>query len=123
MGNPAMTDISGPAPARYHSLVVVVLTRLVALFGLTPYALVALGLRLVMARVFFLSGQSKINGPSVPLRLNIQGLEYTVVLPATIKPQTFQMFETQYAGLPISPDLAAYLFSYAEFVMPICLVL
>jgi putative oxidoreductase len=97
--------------------------KLVAMCAMIPYALVAVGLRLVIARAFFISGQSKIDGPSIPLRLNIADVEFTVVLPAQIKPETFQVFETQYAGLPMSPDLAAYLFSYAEFLLPICLVL
>ena len=41
--------------------------------GVIPYALVALGLRLVMARVFFLSGQAKIEGPVIPVHLNVPG--------------------------------------------------
>jgi putative oxidoreductase len=89
-----------------------------------PYALVALGLRLIMARVFFLSGQAKIEGPrSIPIRPGIGDLEFTVILPAEIKDATFRMFEAQYADLPFSPVVAAYLFTYAEFVLPICLVL
>jgi putative oxidoreductase len=89
-----------------------------------PYALVALGLRLIMARVFFLSGQAKIEGPrSIPIRPGIGDLEFTVILPAEIKDATFRMFEVQYADLPIAPVVAAYLFTYAEFVLPICLVL
>jgi putative oxidoreductase len=83
-----------------------------------PYALVAFILRLLMARVFFFSGQTMITGPSIP----IMG-DFSVILPAQIKDSTFQLFETQYAGLPISPTTAAVLFTYAEFVLPICLVL
>jgi putative oxidoreductase len=86
-----------------------------------PYALVALGLRLVMARVFFLSGQSKIEGPALPL--HVGGLDFAVTLPARIKDATFEMFASQYAGLPVAPPVAATLFTYAEFVLPICLVL
>jgi putative oxidoreductase len=33
------------------------------------------------------------------------------------------MFGTQYADLPVPPAVAAALFTYAEFVLPICLVL
>ena len=33
------------------------------------------------------------------------------------------MFETQYANLPLPPAFAAELWSYAEFVLPLCLVL
>ena len=41
--------------------------RIVAVCGMIPYALVALVLRLVVARDFFLSGQAKAVGPAVPL--------------------------------------------------------
>ena len=32
-----------------------------------PYALVVLGIRLVVARLFFLDGQARIDGPRVPI--------------------------------------------------------
>jgi putative oxidoreductase len=118
-----MTDVAARPAPRPRSITGFIINKLVALCAVIPYALVALLLRFVMARVFFLSGQSKIDGPTIPIALNIRGLEFTVVLPAQIKPETFQMFETQYSALPFSPTLAAYLFTYAEFVLPICLVL
>jgi putative oxidoreductase len=96
---------------------------LVWLGARSVYALLALGLRLVMARVFFLSGQTKIEGPGVPIQWPAGGVDLSVTLPAAIKETTFQLFETQYADLPIAPAAAAYLFSYAEFVLPICLLL
>ena len=100
------------------------MSKFVAFCAAVPYALVALALRLIMARVFFLSGQAKIEGPrSIPFRPGIGDLEFSVILPAGIKDTTFQMFEAQYAGLPVAPAVAAYLFTYAEFVLPICLVL
>jgi putative oxidoreductase len=77
----------------------------------------------VIARVFFFSGQAKIDGPVIPVHLHIRDLEFSVILPAQIKDSTFQMFEAQYANLPISPPVAAIVFTYAEFVLPICLVL
>jgi len=86
-----------------------------------PYALVALALRLVMARMFFLDGQTRIEGPRLPL--NVQDFDFTVVLPLHVKAETFTAFLTQYAALPAPPMLAAYLVSYAEFILPICLVL
>ena len=103
-------------------------SRVGAFFAALLYALVALGLRLVMARVFFLSGQAKIEGPELPIHLsipnaNLPALDFTVILPTAIKASTYQMFETQYAGLPIPSTVAAVLFTYAEFVLPICLVL
>ena len=118
-----MTDI--PArPARSRSIVALIIDKLIALCAVIPYALVALGLRFVMARVFFLSGQSKIEGPRVPINLNLRGFdELSIVLPAEVKASTFRLFETDYASLPIPPTVAAYAFTYAEFVLPICLML
>jgi hypothetical protein len=45
-----------------------IIDKLVRLCALAAYALVGLGLRLVMARVFFLAGQAKIEGPRVPIQ-------------------------------------------------------
>ena len=69
------------------------------------------------------SGQAKIEGPGVPIQWPAGGVDLVVTMPAAIKETTFQLFETQYADLPIAPAPAAYLFSYAEFVLPICLLI
>ncbi len=116
-----MTDIAARATPGSRSLIALIVEQLVAVCAVVPYALVGLGLRLVMARVFFLSGQAKIDG--LTLRITIRDVDFWVVLPTQIKSSTFQMFETQYAHLPIPPTITAYLFTYAEFVLPICLVL
>jgi putative oxidoreductase len=107
---------------RSSSFIAIALDKLVLLCGVVPYALVGLGLRLLIARVFFLSGQPKISGPEIPISL-FKGAEFTIVLPAEIRPETFELFQTQYAALPMPPAVAAYLFSYVEFVLPVCLVL
>jgi putative oxidoreductase len=86
-----------------------------------PYAIVAIGLRLVMARVFFLDGQTKVEGPRVPL--NLHDFDLSVVLPLQVKAETISTFLTHYAALPLPPVLAAYAVSYAEFVLPIMLVI
>jgi putative oxidoreductase len=115
-----------PPPARSRSIIATIVAKLVAVCAGIPYALIALGLRFVIARVFFLAGQGKIEGPVIPINLNIPNLpemDVSIVLPTGIKPETVQMFETQYANLPVSPTLLAYLFTYAEFVLPICLVI
>lgn len=104
-------------------MIALAIDRLVALCAAVPYAVVALGLRLIMAGAFFPSGQAKIAGPAIPFHLNVLNLDFSVVLPAAIKDATFAMFQTQYANLPIPPAAAAYLFTYAEFVLPICLVI
>ncbi|MGH6789378.1 MAG: DoxX family protein [Pseudolabrys sp.] len=86
-----------------------------------PYALVGLGLRLVMARLFFFDGQTRIDGPRVPL--NVRDFDLSVVLPLHPKLDTFTAFMTKYATVPVSPVIGAYLLSYAEFLLPIMLVL
>lgn len=107
--------------ARQRSFTGMAVDSFVSACSFIPYALVALALRLVMARVFFLDGQTRIEGPRVPL--NVQDFDFTVVLPLHVKAETFTAFLTQYPALPVAPTLAAYLVSYAEFILPICLVL
>lgn len=89
--------------------------------ALVPYALVALALRLVMARAFFLDGQTRIVGPRFPI--DVHGFDFSVVLPLGLNPESVSAFFTQHAMLPLPPVLAAYAVSYAEFLLPIMLVL
>jgi putative oxidoreductase len=107
--------------ARPRSLTGMAVDSFVSACSFIPYALVALALRLVMARVFFLDGQTRIDGPRVPL--NVYDFDFTVVLPLHVNAETVTAFLTQYVTLPMPPMLAAYLVSYAEFILPICLVL
>lgn len=86
------------------------------------YAPVGLALRALIARVFFQSGQEKILGPTLSLPLP-DGTAFSFVLPQDLKPSTFDLFETQFTALPFPPVVAAYVFTYAEFLLPICLVL
>jgi putative oxidoreductase len=118
----AVSMIGAVPTPRSSSFMGWVVTSLVWFCTLIPYALIAFGLRFVVARVFFLSGQTMIDGPAIPLGGAGRDLSVSIILPAEIKDATFQIFQTQYAGLPMSPAVAAYLFSYAEFVLPICLV-
>src|SRR3954468_6164298 len=107
------STIAGAAPEQAASLPAIrggVADTLVWLCARSVYALLALGLRLVMARVFFLSGQARIEGPGVPIQWPAGGGRLSGALPAAIKETTFQLFETQYAELPIAPVPAAYLF-------------
>jgi putative oxidoreductase len=109
---------------------------LIAACAALPYAVVALALRLVMARIFFLDGQTRIEGPRVPLSvpdalLTIPGLksislpklDIALILPAQVKGETVATFLTQYAALPLPPMVGAYALSYAEFILPIMLVI
>jgi putative oxidoreductase len=130
-GSVALNPSGGPIPAaamdvkpvaRSGSIIAWFLASLVALCALVPYGLVAFGLRFVMARVFLLFGQPMIDGPSVPLAWFGPQYFFSVTLLAEIKAATFELFATQYAALPLPPTVAAYIFAYGLFVLPICLV-
>jgi putative oxidoreductase len=108
--------------ARNRSFIASIVDSFVLACAFVPYALVALVLRLVIARVFFLSGQTMITGPRVPV--NVQDFfSFSVVLPFEVKASTFDMFLTHYSAVPMPPVIAAYLASYASFVLPLMLVL
>jgi putative oxidoreductase len=110
-------------PAHSRSGVARVVGGLVALCAHLLYALVGLGMRLLMARVFFLSGQGMIEGPTVPF-WTFGGIpNFSMILPVELKDAALQAFTAQYAALPIEPTTAAYLFAYAQFVFPICLAI
>jgi putative oxidoreductase len=83
-----------------------------------PYALVALALRLLMARVFFLDGQARVDGTPVPLTW--RDFEFSVVLPLQLKADAAAVF----ANIPhLPPVLTAWFVAGAEFALPILLVL
>jgi putative oxidoreductase len=97
---------------------------------IVPYTVVALVLRLIMARVFFFDGQSKILGIPVPVSLpdqvqgfSLKAFNFSVLVPVDVAPGTIGLFMTKFAASPIPPVLAAYVVSYAEFILPIMLVL
>lgn len=106
---------------RSRSVVGLMVDGFVGACSLLPYALVALALRLTLARVFFLDGQSRIDGPRVPL--TVQDFNFSALLPAQVKAETLTAFLTNVPPLPVPPALAAHVVSYAEFALPILLVL
>ena len=96
--------------------------------GVVPYALVALALRLVIARVFFLAGQTMIEGPRVALTppapvSQYLPFEWSFVVPTGVKAETFAMFANQFSAVPVPPTIGAYLVSFAQFLLPVLLVL
>ncbi len=91
-----------------------------AISALLPYALIGLVLRLLMAQVFFLSGQGMIEG--LVYRLDLQVFDLSVTVPTGVKESTYLMFDKM-ANLPLPSWFAAPVVSYAEFILPICLVL
>lgn len=117
-GEPETQEIR---PAGRRSALGIVVDSFVAACAFIPYALVGLALRLVMARLLFLDGQTRIEGPLVPL--NVPNFDFTVVVPMQVKAESFTALVSQLAPLPVPPAIAAYLVSYGEFVLPILLVL
>ena len=115
------TDAVASPPS--GSIIASFVDKLVRLCAVVPYALIAIGLRFVMARVFFVPGQTKVEGPVIPFNWVARGVDFSVTLPSEIKDATLQALQVQYANLPMPPMVAAYLFTYAEFVLPLCLVL
>jgi putative oxidoreductase len=109
------------ATRRSRSIVSRAVDSFVSACSFIPYALVALVLRLMMARLLFVDGQVRVEGPRVPL--HVQDFDLSVVLPLHVKSETVTAFFTQYAALPLPAVVAAYLVSYAEFILPICLML
>jgi putative oxidoreductase len=115
---------------RSRSVIGLTVDSFISACSFVSYSLVALGLRLLMARVFFLDGQTRVEGTRLSFNpldyVNydfLRGFDFSVVLPMQVKAQTFTAFSTQYPPMPVPPTLAAYLVSYAEFILPIMLVL
>ena len=106
---------------RSRSVTGLMVDGFVAVCSAVPFALVALALRLVMARLFFFDGQTRVEGPRYSVTLH--DFDFSAVLPLQVKAETFSAFLTQYASLPIPPVLGAYLLGYAEFILPVMLVL
>jgi putative oxidoreductase len=117
----AMTTSNFAVRRPKRPIVARIVERLNKLVAGVPYAVIAVGLRLLMARVFFLDGQSKIEGPVLPF--NWLRLDFSMTLPLDITDAALQVMQAQYARVPMSATKAAYLFTYAEFVLPICLFL
>jgi len=101
---------------RSRSVTGLMVDGFVAACALVPYALIALALRLVMARVFFLDGQTRVEGLPIPLQL--QDFTFAFTLPTQVKPETAISF----LALPAPPALTAAIVAYAEFALPILLV-
>lgn len=103
---------------------------LVGMIFSLPYSLVALALRLVIARVFFLDGQVRIEGPRFAYAtppvdfqgFGFRGFDFSVIVPVQAKVTTVVgLFD--YLGSAMLSTIIAYALVYAEFVLPIMLVL
>ena len=94
---------------------------LIRMLDCIPYAIVALLARLVVAHAFFASGQTKVNGPKIGGELF--GIDFSVIVPTSIRDQTFTLFAEDYKVPLLPTDLAAYLATFAEHTLPILLVI
>jgi putative oxidoreductase len=80
------------------------LTPIIGVLDRVPRAAIQLSARLAIAPVFWLSGQTKVDG-------------------WTIKDTTFDLFRYEYALPVIPPELAAYMATFMEHALPILLVM
>lgn len=76
-----------------------------ALTALTPHAVIALGARLALAGIFFLSGRTKVEGF------------------LTVTDNAVALFADEYRLPLLPPELGAHLAAYAEHFFPVLLVL
>ncbi len=113
-----MSDLVEVPPQRPHSGTARLIDRLIQICALVPYALVALALRAVMARLFFTTGQEIVDGPKWPV-----AFDYVVTVPARIRQDTLSLFDTRLSDTPLPAKLIAYVVGYADFAVPVFLIL
>ena len=77
-----------------------------SLSGRVPEGLVLLFVRIVLGGIFWRSGQTKV----------VDGTWFQLT------DSTYELFRTEYAGVPLPPELAAVLANSAEHVLPALLV-
>jgi putative oxidoreductase len=104
--------------------------RMISSLVFLPYSLVALALRVVIARVFFLDGQARIDGPRLSYLIPgfdiqghyIRGFDLSVILPVQPKvAMVAAVFDTLESAM--LSTFIGYMIAYAAFVLPIMLVL
>jgi putative oxidoreductase len=109
------------AARRSRPLSVRLVEAFVTACGFLPYALVALAVRFVVARSFFLDAQTKFRGPQ--LSFGVFDFDFSVMIPTELKAQVVTSFASSLPQLPAGAAPLAYVVSYAEFILPIMLVL
>lgn len=106
---------------RSRSIVRMTVDGFVGACQFIPYAVLALALRLMMAKVFFFDGQSLIDG--FRYSVDIQGFNLSVLVPTEIKGEAIAALAAAHPLLPLPPIPTGYLLGYAEFILPILLVI
>jgi putative oxidoreductase len=95
--------------------------RIAAWLDAIPYSAIALFVRIVAAHPFFVSGQTKIEGPTIGRE--ILGFDLTFQIPTSIRDATFALFADEYKLPFLAPNTAAYATTAIELLLPILLVL
>ena len=104
--------------------------RMISSLVFLPYSLVALALRVVIARVFFLDGQTRIEGPRLSYLIPgfdiqgyyIRGFDLSVIVPVQPKVALVAaVFDTLESAMLAT--FTGYVIAFAAFVLPIMLVL
>ncbi len=95
--------------------------RIAAWLDAIPYAAIALFVRVVAAHPFFVSGQTKIEGPTIGHEM--LGLDLAFQIPTGIREATFALFADEYKLPFLAPSMAAYAATALEFLLPILLAL
>lgn len=90
-------------------------------YAIVRYAIVGFFLRIVAAHPFFLSGQTKVDGPTIGG--TIFGLDLSATIPTSIKDSAIELFAQEYKLPFISPEHAAYASAILENLLPILLVI
>src|SRR6202035_5887124 len=109
------------ASPKKQGIIVTIIERTLLLCALVPYAAVALGLRLLLARVFFLAGQDMLDSP--PVSFTVYGADVSFMLPTHLKDAALQLFATRFPGTTVPTAVTAGIFTWAEFILPILLVI
>jgi putative oxidoreductase len=102
-------------PRGEHWIATHAVDRIVALCGIVPYCLVAIILRLLVARDIFLAGQAKITGPAL--------FGGAAMLPTHVHADILAAFARLFPTAPVSSGFLAHCFVIGEFILPICLVI
>ena len=86
-----------------------------------PWWLAALALRIIIAHPFFVSGQTKVDGPGFGGQW--LGLDFGFKLPLTLSETAVDLFASEYKLPLLNPELAAYAAAAMEHLLPALLVL
>lgn len=101
-----------------HNPITQLVATLVQLCSRVPHSFTALLARFSIAAVFWQSGQTKVQGFAV----NLVDGTFELGMPS-LAPFTVALFTDEYKVPLLSPELAAYLATFAEHLFPILILL